>query len=52
MVVVRNDGFDAVTDEVEGADGIAACWIAEGEVGGKVELLSVGGRDFSLVCVE
>ena len=52
VVAVRGDGFDAVVDEVEGADGVAcALWVADetvggGEVGGGVELLAVGGKGF------
>lgn len=43
IVIVHEDRFDAVVDEVEGADE---------EVEGEVELLSVGRRVFSLACVE
>ena len=49
---MREDGFDAVVDKVEGADGLAcALWVADedvggGEVGDEVELLAVGGGVF------
>ena len=41
VVIVRDDGFDAVVDEVEGADED----VGGGKVGGEVELLAVSGRD-------
>ena len=42
IVIVREDGLDAVVDEVEGADQV----VGGGRVGGEVELLAVGGRGF------
>ena len=45
VVVVHDVEFDAAIDEVEGAGGVAALWVADEDVGG-VELLAVGDRNF------